>query len=73
MKNLKLELQKGNYINFSNDSVFVTIETSYGKTLSGSMEFKIFMNGKYIHLSKTFKSFEKKLISLMEEYDLIED
>ena len=73
MKNLKQRLLQGEEIIFSNDSTFSQLEISHGKTLGGSMEFKIFMNCKFIHLSKTFKSFEKKLNSLIDSHDLEEE
>jgi len=73
MENLKSRLLNGEEITFSNESTFSSLEISHGKTLSGSMEFKIWMNCKFIHLSKTFKSFENKLNSLIENHDLEEE
>ena len=70
MQGLKQRLENGEEITFSNDSTFSQIELSHGRTLGGSMEFKIWMNCKFIHLSKTFKSFEKKLNELIEKHDL---
>jgi len=73
MENLKQRLLNGEEITFSNESTFSQLEISHGKTLGGSMEFKIWMNCKFIHLSKTFRSFETKLNSLIDNHDLEEE
>jgi len=68
--NLKKRLENGDEISFSNESTFAHIECSHGQTVGGSMEFKIWMNCRFIHLSKTFGSFQRKLNQLIDEHDL---
>lgn len=67
---IKARLENGDEITFSNDSVFAQIECSFGRTLGGSNEFKIWMGGQFVHMSKTFGSFKRKLIELIERDDL---
>jgi hypothetical protein len=70
LKQLKEILENGGEISFSNESTFAHVELSHGRTLGGSVEFKIWMNCRFVHLSKTWKSFERKLIELINEHDL---
>jgi len=70
LQEIKSILESGGEISFSNESTFAHVELSHGPTLGGSIEFKIWMNCRFVHLSKTFKSFERKLIQLIDEHDL---
>lgn len=70
MKNLKTRLEQGENIEFESDNDMM--EANHRKTLGGSTEFIIILNCKIIHMSKTFKSFENKLINLISERNLIE-
>jgi len=73
LNELKTRLENGDEISFSNESTFAQIELSHGRTLGGSIEFKIWMNCRFIHICKTWKSFERKLIELIDENDLAID
>lgn len=68
---MKNRLLNGEIIEFKNPAGdWVILEHS--KTLGGSIEFKIELNGKIIKMCKTFKAFENKLKNLIKERELNE-
>ena len=59
---MKNRLLKGEIIEIETEQKDFTIEHS--KSLGGSMKFKIWDGIRFIHMSKTFKSLEKKMNEL---------
>lgn len=49
-----------------------TAELSFEQSVDSKEYFKIFFNGCLIHMSKTFKPFEKRLKQLVEKWNLKE-
>ena len=79
MKELIAELKKGKIITFSSEKYQQSIggddireaELSYDfSSFSHSMVFRIWFNGKLVHLSKGSISFVKKLNSLIQNFNL---
>lgn len=66
------ELKSGKEFSFVNETDTYEAEVSFGKVLGGGERFKIYFNGKYVHLSKGFISLQKKLNTLKESFSLTE-
>ena len=74
MKDLNTRLLAGHIITFDNPGfheVRVTVEFMHDLRESEN-GFRITMNNALVHVSKGFASFEKKLIRLIDEWDLVE-
>ena len=74
MKDLNTRLLAGHIITFDNPEFHeVEIVVEFRHDLpEWANGFKITMNGALIHSSKGFASFEKKLLKLINEWDLVE-
>lgn len=71
METIKTRLKEGECIEFESDNDMMTIH--FDSMTHGSQKFWwIKLNCKFIHSSKTFISFERKLNQLINERDLIE-
>ncbi|MDV3789354.1 hypothetical protein CMU16_18345 [Elizabethkingia anophelis] len=68
MKIDKNILVSGETIEFENEDF--NLELSHSETLSGGKAFKIFFNGAFILITKSFKSLEKKAAKLISKYNL---
>lgn len=68
MKIDKNALVNGETIEFENENF--NLELSHGKTLSGGKAFKVFFNGAFVSISKTFKPLEKKALELISKHNL---
>ena len=74
MKDLNTRLLAGQTITFDNQefhSVRITVEFKHDLRESEN-GFRITMNNVLVHLSKGFASFEKKLIKIVDEWELVE-
>lgn len=60
---LQSELKTGEEISYESDEHMLYASFTDNK-------FKIWFNGTYVHISHTFKSFERKLNQLVKEYGL---
>lgn len=65
-------LKLGIVYRFSNADETLTAELSFGETISRTKEFKIYFNGTFVHMSKTFYPAVDKAEALIREYSLIE-
>ena len=70
IKHFNRQLRLSYEFTFTNADDYYTAEVNYSKSLSGGMMYKILFNGEYVHLSKTFRSLEKKLEQLISKYSL---
>lgn len=64
------DLKNGKFFTFQGENDIA--EISFGKTLGGYEAFKVWFNGAYILIAKTFKPIEKKVSKLKVKYNLIE-
>lgn len=72
MNNFKERLKNGEHIEFESENDMMTIHFDT-MAIGGSQKFWwIKLNCKFIHSSKTFGSFDKKLTELIEKRDLKE-
>lgn len=77
---MKEKLLKGEMIRMSNEEYQTSIggddiriaEISFEESVDSKEYYKIFFNGCLIHMSKTFKPFEKRLKQLVEKWNLKE-
>jgi hypothetical protein len=77
---MRKKLLNGEVISMSNEEYQTSIgrddirtaELLYKKCLDSNMYFMIRFDGIYIHMSKTFKPFEKRLKQLVEKWNLKE-
>jgi hypothetical protein len=68
----ELELKNGKTFVFIDQYETVEAKISYGKTLEGYNAFKIWFNGKFVIISKTFIPIVHKLNELADRYQLEE-
>gem|GEM_PF-1448054 len=76
-KELKREMLNGNHLEFSNEKFQETIQKDdiriaeiWFEPRTPFVGYKILFNGKIIHSSKTFESFEKRLNKLVYDWKL---
>ena len=50
----------------------LSAEVLHGKTLGGESVFKVYFNGAFVKIIKSWKSIQRKLNQLISDYDLIE-
>lgn len=67
---MEKELRKGASLIFASEEH--QLEAEFRNTSSWRGGFLIWFNGTYVHHSKTFKSFERKLNQLIAEYSLVQ-
>lgn len=67
------ELKNGKIFTFFDAYETHEAKVSYGRTLAGHRAFKIWFNGKFLIISRTFAPVEIKLNELIGKYRLIED
>jgi len=67
----KQELLDGETFTFTDINEEREAEVSHSKSLGGAFHFKIFFNGTFVHMSKTYPSMKKKLNALIEKFKLI--
>lgn len=68
----ELELKHGKTFSFFDKYETIETKVSYSKTLQGHRAFKIWFNGKFIMISRTFAPVDIKLKELMDRYQLEE-
>ncbi|HAY3591735.1 TPA: hypothetical protein JRX31_001443 [Elizabethkingia anophelis] len=68
MKIDKNALANGEIIEFENEDF--NLELSHNETLSGGKAFKVYFNGAFVTISKTFKPLEKKALELINKHNL---
>tara|TARA_R110002049_G_scaffold183243_1_gene351182 strand:+ start:4933 stop:5148 length:216 start_codon:yes stop_codon:yes gene_type:complete len=66
------ELKNGKIFIFTDKYETVEAKISFGKTLGGYKAFKIYFNGRFLILSKTYDPVDIKFRELIKKYDLIE-
>ena len=59
MKQLEKQLRNGESVELNHPEH--SLEVEFSKSLCGNSHFKLWQNGKVVHMSKTFKPLEKKL------------
>lgn len=67
---LKKALKSGEIITLTNNEEYLEAEVSYKKTRWGGCEYKIFFNGAFVKITKTFEPIIKKLDELVKKYNL---
>ncbi len=68
MQKIEKQLRDGNTLEF--ESVDHMLEATFDSDNGWRGGFKIWFNGTYVHTSKTYKSFERKLNQLVRDYGL---
>lgn len=68
----ELELKNGKTFSFIDQYETVEAKITYGKTLEGNSAFKIWFNGKFVIISRTFNPIIHKLNELVDRYQLKE-
>lgn len=68
MQKIEKQLRSGNSIEFESDDHM--LEATFDSSNGWRGGFKIWFNGTYVHTSKTYKSFERKLNQLVRDYSL---
>jgi hypothetical protein len=66
------ELRDGKEFTFANEDQSVFMDISFGKTASSQKQFKVFFNGKFISITKTFPPAKKEAERLIEKWNLKE-
>lgn len=65
---MEKQLRAGEVVRYESDDHM--LEAEYGRSYDRKNYFKIWLNGTYVHTSRTFVSFERKLDQLVKEYGL---